>query len=236
MAVQRSTFSQSDLRDIVKGDTGLRGNNLLTDLDINRWGIRAQRQIASETHWYRTSATSNIIASTKEYDLPTDAIAIEEAYHNNLPLTGPIPLDYLENSWPLWRQVSSGTPTLYYLRGSTSIGLHPTPGASITGGLVLYYTAYPANPVNDADFYYTPIVLEEAIEIFCKLRASLKDVSGEGGKRVEYYRQEWAIWERKMAEFVENVSEGELIVSGSSGAGYRGSWLWNPDQTIPAPP
>lgn len=236
MALPRTTFSQTALRDIVRGDIGLRGNALLTDGDIDRWAVYAQRRVAEECHWLKTTATVDVVSGTAEYDLPLRPISIEELYHNNLPLLGPVPVDFLETWRPRFRQDPSGTPTAWYLRGATSLGLFPKPDTSLLAGLVVYYTAYPADPVNASDFYTAPTALEEAIICYAKLQASLKDIAGEGGKRVGYYQQEWQMWLQRCKDYVADVAEGEELVGGSTGMGWGLPGLWDNTHTIPGPP
>lgn len=235
MATMQSTFTQAGLRDLIKGDVGLRGNNLLTDADCTSWGIRAQRRIAEATHWFRTTATIDVVSGTALYDLPLRFISLEEVYHNNLPLLGPVPVDFLETWRPRFRQEPSGTPTAWYMRGASSLGLFPVPDTSLLAGLVVYYTAYPPDPANDAAFYGVPTVLEEALICYCKRLAAIKDIAGEGGKRIAIYEAEWAMWERKMVNYVADVAEGEELVGGSTGMGWGLPGLWDNTHTIPSP-
>ncbi len=235
MAVQRSRLTMKQLRDRVKGDLGLRSSNLIQDEDIDAWGVDAQTEIAEITHWYRTSTSVSSTADTALYDLPTDCLALEEVWHNDLPLC-PIRLVDFYRTHPNWRQDDSGTPTHWYVRGMTAYGLHPAPDATVANAIDLFYTALPPTPTLNTDTYYIPTALSEALVCYCKMRASEKDATGEGGRRFELYRNEWEQWKRKAMELVGSVSEGEVTVVGGFGSDYAGDAI-DPViyRTIPAP-
>jgi hypothetical protein len=235
VAVQRSRFSMKQLRDRVRGDLGLRSNALLTDEDLDFWGLAAQTELAEITHWYRTSTTAGTVDGTALVDLPSDCIAVEEVRHDDLPLS-PIRLVDFYRDHPNWRQDAEGTPTHYYLRGTTAIGLHPVPDTTDVDILTIHYTALPPSPALNTDTYYTPTALEEAIVVYCKLRASEKDAHGEGARRLDYYGRQWEQWKQRALAYVGNVAEAEAVVVGGHGSTPDGDW-WDviSSRVIPAP-
>lgn len=232
MAVQKTRLSVKTLRDRVRSDIGMRANALILDEDIDAWALAWQTEVAATTHWYRATDAVNTTASTALYDLPTDCIALEEVWHNDLPLQ----LVRLVDFHPNWRNDDAGTPTHYYLRGTTAYGLYPTPDTTATDVVDLYYTAFPASPTLNTDFYSLPTALEESLVDYCKLMASEKDASGEGARRIELYTRRVEGWRQKVMAYVGNVSEGELTVVGGGGSS---SWGDLGDiiatRTIPAP-
>lgn len=239
MAVNRSTFTQAGLRDRVKGDLGLRSTNLLTDADLTAWANEGQALLAHEAHWYRRNNPADpidVVLDQQEYDLPTDCIAVELVYHDGLPLRR-IDIGGLFNMNPLWRTDGSATPLYYYLRGTTAIGLYPKPDANLTDGLQVIYTALPANPTNDADFYYLPPACQDVLVDYCCLRACLKDSAGEGRAKIDFYQGRFEAGKRRFMRYVREMSEGLPLVLGENSWPTEDAW-WDVfhGQAIPAPP
>ena len=239
MAVQKSTYTVKQLRDQVRGDLGLRSSNLILDEDIDRWAYDAQTSIATLTHWYRKTTTANTVAytvsGTELYDLPTDCIALEEVWHDDLPLCQIRLVDFYRDH-PNWRLDGAGTPTHWYLRGTTAYGLHVPPDSAVSNAIRLFYTAIPPALTLNTDTYYIPTAIQDAIVCYCKFMASDKDSSGEGGRRVERWERKWEEWKAKAMAYVGNLAEGEHTVVGGYGSGYGGdefnSLIY---RTIPAP-
>lgn len=235
MSVQKTRLTVKTLRDRVRGDLGMRSNALLQDEDLDSWALAWQTELATLTHWYRTSSAVNTTSGQALYDLPTDCIALEEVWHDDLPLQLVRLVDF-QRANPNWRNESSGTPTHYYLRGTTAYGLYPTPDTTAVAALDLFYTAFPPALTLNGDFYYIPTALEESLVDYCKLMASEKDSSGEGARRVEMYARRVEGWRQKAMAYVGNAAEGEMTVVGGGGSASWGS-LGDiiATRTIPAP-
>jgi len=221
LATQRSTFTATNLYDRVRAEIGMRGSNLLVDADILVWANEAVRQCAAESHWYRTSTPATPTAGTAEYDLPTLCIAIEEVLWDGLPI-GQVSLADFYNFDPYWRSTSQGTPYCYYLRGTTKYGLYPTPDVSTANIITLYYTALPAENAGTTNTFEIPTASQRAIEAYCLYRASMKDATGEGARRVEIYQKEWLSELERLKETVANMNEAEVFVLGIDSC--RPSW------------
>jgi hypothetical protein len=234
MAVQKSRLSVKQLRDRVRGDLGMRSSALLTDEDIDSWGLAWQTEFAETTHWYRTSDLVNTTANLSVYDLPLDCISLEEVRHNDLPLQKVRLVDFYRDN-PNWRQDAPGTPRLWYLRGATGYGLYPTPAATATDEVELIYTAFPPALTLNTDFYYLPTAMEESLVDFCKLMASVKDASGEGARRIDMYARQVEMWRQKAAAFVDSVDEGSYTVVGGDSSGRGQAWWDITDRVIPEP-
>lgn len=213
VTLQVTTFTKDGLVDRVLGDIGLRGSNLVTAADINRWADDVTRQVAQETHWYRKTGTVDSVASQAEYSLPTDAINLEWIAFNSLPL-GLISYDELMVNEYYWRQTGAGTPYAYYRRGATSYGLYPKPDTSTVGAIELTYTAVPAVPASGSTAYSFPTAHQQLIECYCRWRASIKDATGEGGKRVDIYQREYLSEMLRFKQMVSDLGEGEALVMG----------------------
>jgi hypothetical protein len=223
MATQTSSFTKAELRDIVRGDLGLRSHSLLTDSDLDRWANRAVRRVAVITHWYIVDGPlRGVTSGTRTYDLaasPNDVIAVKEVYHDSIALAH-VSERWLDiNRWN-WRSEGNGTPQYYFLMGGTGISLHPIPDTTDVDILQVFYAAVPAAPAEQDDPYIVPVALEDYVEVYCKLQASLKDATGEGRERIAYYRGEVQLWEQRLAEFVNSMDQGStIIVGGDNDAG-----------------
>lgn len=240
MATPTSRFTQTGLLDRVRGDLGLRSANLLTDTELAYWGVEAQDIAARETRWYKTSAYVNAVSGTKEYDLPSGCLAIEEVNFSTSGTAGthlPMRLVTLSDLYEqdlYWRSSSTGTPLFYYLRGVTSYGLHSTPGTSITNGIQVVYVGLPTAPSAGGDFYAIPYGAGECIIAYVLWRASMKDATGEGGRRVDTYYQRWQQSLNDLKRQVESTSEGEACVLGEAGEARGLGWYdgFNPNNVI----
>lgn len=235
----RSTITQAGMLDRVRGDIGLRGNNLLTDNDIIAWANEISDEIGQRFRWYRTASSINSVSGTKEYPFPTGMIALEEVYYNDRPMMRMSLADF-EINYAYFRQQNIGTPIFYYLRGNSGIGFQPTPGDSVANNIFLVYTGLPPHPANNADFYTVPYGGERAIISGAKLRAAEKDSSGEGARRYEMLLRRHEEDMQMLQRAIESVADGEGVVIGSDStpelAGWRRWWGFDPFNTVTPPP
>jgi hypothetical protein len=230
-----SSYTKATARDIVKGDLGLRSNNLLQDGDIDRWMATAQGDAARVTGWFQ-KANQSIVTTADQalYDLPTDLLSIRAMRYLTLPIRL-VTVEELDRMWWNWQQQGSGTPRYWYRRGFTQFGLFPMPSASGTTDLKMDYTAVPTGPAADADHYTIPTVLEEMLTSYAKFMASMKDSSGEGARRIDYYRKEWEEGLNDLRSLVRDGAERESIVLGADGESQEGVW-WDPIYFATVPP
>ena len=234
MALLQTSFTLCELHEYTLGDIGMRGSNLISESDVSRWAKEFLRLAAQQTHWYRTSLVTGTTADTQEYDLPAGCLAVEDIYHLDLPLEAMTHSDLMRFD-PWWQTTASGTPYAYYVRGATAYGLYPKPSATDADAVTLFYTAIPAMPATPNDTLPFPTANELAIRAYCLWRASLKDASGEGARRVQVYEQEWKAELQRLKESVSDFHQRELIVVG----GHRtrgGDWRDVIERSsIPAP-
>lgn len=240
MATPQTRFTQTQLIDRVRGDLGLRTAAFLTDAEIALVAIEASDMASREARWYKTSTTVNSTSGTKEYDLPTGCLAVEEVNYSTSGVTGThlpmqlITLSDLYKQDPYWRSTSTGTPLFYYLRGVTSYGLHNTPGTSVTTGIQVVYTALAPVPATGSDTYSIPHSGGEFLLAYVKHWASMKDANGEGGRRVDAFERIWKEALERLKREVESTSEGEACVLGADGENVGIGWWdnFNPNATI----
>jgi hypothetical protein len=236
----RSSYTLTDLIDRVLGDLGLRNNNLVTSGDIRRWANEAQTILARDTRSFRMIVVSGVTSGTAEYPIPSEVegrtIAIEEVLFDGRPIPCfAINRVYAENAY--WRTAQAGTPRCYYHRGFSTIGLYPSPNADAADALTLVVTAIPPEVTEPEDQYYILHGLEDAIVTFCCLRASIKDAYGEGKSRIDFYREEWRIAQRRAQEVAASMPERESLRIGEN-AVLLGHWanpFWTPADTVATP-
>src|SRR5688572_16083806 len=142
--VQRSRYQISQFYTNVRARLQLTGSNRISDAQILTFLNEGQDELAQETHWYRSSSSINSVSGTKEYDIPTDVIGIEEVWWNPLerrlwPMT-PETIDGLYLTASDWRYASNGTPSYYYVNMNSAIGLHPTPDESTASAIFVVYS------------------------------------------------------------------------------------------------
>lgn len=86
-----------------------------------------------------------------EYTLPNNYLAAYRVLHSSRPLEE-VSINGLDANLSDWT-LNTGTPNKYYTRRTTNtvIGIRPTPLASSTGTLTVYYYLRPNDLVNSTD-------------------------------------------------------------------------------------
>lgn len=233
----RSSFTLEDLVTRVKSDLAYANNNFITSGDVQRWANEAQTILARETHAFHVTVVSGTTSGTSEYPIPSDAVgralSIEEVHYDSKPLPC-VSINWLYANNRLWRSATPGTPLYYFHRGFSSVGLYPTPDTTDSDILSITYTAIPPEVTEDEDMFYIPHGCEDAIVIYCKLCACIKDAFGEGKARLDYYRNEWEMCKRRAREVTASVNENEVLKYGEQAAYHSGGFdpFWTSSETI----
>lgn len=233
MPTQQSRLTVAQLRDRVRGDIGARSNNFVTDADIDAWAQEASDTIATETKWYRLAEQSfPVTALQAEYDLPAELLALE-AVRFDLKIIWPISIENLPRQSRLWQQ-QSGTPYLYYFRGSTKIGLYPKPATTSATLCKIDYAANAPLPALTTEKYNIPLGSDTLLIAYCCYRASIKDITAEGIRRVPIFKQEWDMGLRDLKGQFYDKNEGETLIGGSDGRFISDLTVdgWNPYSVI----
>lgn len=218
---QKSRYTVATFITNVRDALQLQGSNRVTDANIQNWLNEAQDIIATETHWYRTSSYISTVAATKEYDLPSSCMTVEEAWWDPnqrrlMPMT-PADLEGLAFYSPNWRYTTDATPIYYYVNVNSAIGLHPTPNANGTNALFLVYTALPPHASTTSDYQYIPVGGERALTHYACFKASIRDAVGEGQKRLASFQALWQQDLQAMKRQVEALYEEDMTVIGEFG-------------------
>jgi hypothetical protein len=232
----RSTYTLSDLVTRVLSDLALSNNNLITSGDISRWANEGQTILARDTRSFHLVVVSGTTSGTREYPIPIDVvgrtIGIEEVIYDGTPLPC-YTISQISAENYFWRAAAAGTPRGYYHRGFSSIGLYPAPDQTDEDILTLVVTAIPPEVTEPEDNFYVLHGCEDALVIYCKLQASIKDSYGEGKERIPYFRQEWQMCQRKAQEVAASMSEGERLRYGENAQlGRRNSPFWSSPNSL----
>lgn len=223
----RSIVTLAEAIDECRGDLGLRGSSLVTDDDVTRWLNRGQDRLAQLLRWFRTAEVMGTTADQKEYALPAPAtgrcIQIEEIRYDNQQLQAITFNDLIRVDWN-YQSAGTGQPDWYYLRGNTGFGLHLTPSVTDADILTVLYVALPPHLSADDELFFCPHGGEEYIITYAKLRASEKDIYGEGARRVDQFRADLNEALIATKRNVDQVSDRERVVRGSDSLdeGYAG--------------
>ncbi len=213
----RTSYTLADAVTEVLSDLALDDNTVITSGDVRRWMNRAQDIIARDTQAFEVTTVMGVTSGTYEYALPSEsagrAIAIIEVLYNDDPLPF-LSLGQLYAYDPNWRIRGNGTPQFYYLRGMSAIGLYPAPALTESDSLTVTYRAIPPVVTEDEDQFYCPHGCEDALLLYAKLQASLKDAFGEGKERIGFYRGEWKEARARAVQVVAQTAEHEKVHMG----------------------
>lgn len=100
---------------------------------IKKWLNDAERQYCAETEYsVKKSTSTSTVAATREYDIPSDSLAIREVYYSGNRL-GRIEFEDTIHS----DGDHSGTPSGYYVENK-KIGLEPIPSDAATLTVTYY--------------------------------------------------------------------------------------------------
>lgn len=219
--VQKSRYTVATFITNVRDALQLQSSNRVTDANIQNWLNEASDIIARETHWYRTSSYVSVVAATKEYDLPTGCMTVEEAWWDPtqkrlMPMT-PADLEGLAFYSPNWRYTTDAVPIYYYVNVNSALGLHPTPNTTTSNALFLVYTALPPHNSATTDYMYHPVGCEVDLTHYACWKASIRDASGEGQKRMGEFEKLWMQGLMRVKRQVEALFEEDMTVIGEFG-------------------
>ena len=176
----RTTRTRAEFVARVRSDLGLTGSSLLGTDEIGDWLIEAQERFAVETNWFRAGHNMGATAGTAAYDLPSTAsyrcLSICEVWHNDIKMT-PLTQDRVARFSPNWRN-ESGTPSWYFLQGSSSFYLYPTPATTDADAIDVFFSALPPKVTAAGDQYYLPHGFDDYLLNYACWRASVIDAHG----------------------------------------------------------
>lgn len=191
-------------------------SSLYSTDEVGGWLYEAQTRFANETHWFRFGHNMGVTAATAQYDLPSTSsyrtLFIDEVWHNDLKLAHTTK-SRIAASTPNWRN-ESGTPTHWFLTGSSSIYLYPTPSTTDADALDVFGAALPPSVTAADDQYYMPHGFEDYLINYACWRGCLKDKAGEGMKAVVIYQDLWMRDLERGKQKVQEADNPEIVVVG----------------------
>ena len=237
----RSTFTYAEANDRVLGDLGLRNNNMITSGDVGNWMNEAQTILARDSQAFYATFAIPTVSGTAEYAIPFDsgarAISIVTAEYKGVALFPYSLLTvYAEN--PRWRTAPASTPRGYWQRSFSSIGLYPAPSSSGSADLVVIAAVVPPQVTAPDDFFYIPHGCEDALIVYAKLCASIKDAYGEGKERIPFFAAEWKAAKLRVEQMVAESRGQEIISAGQIGLLRDRDypfWWWNDPGAVATP-
>lgn len=156
------------------------GSGFYTDAQLAQWLNDGVRDLAVTVEPLETSATVTTVTSTREYQLPTNALSVKAAQFLD---TGDAWYNLNETTWqrlfretPDWQNDTAGQPVDWYWRQNV-VGLHPAPSADYSGAdtLRILYTYIPGTMSGANDTSGLDEWLDDAIILYAVYRAYLKD-------------------------------------------------------------
>lgn len=138
----------------------------LKSADLLRWTNAAQREVASSHKVLKGTATNNLVAGQTLYEIPTNSpvYQLQGVHVEGKPLKATsfqsAQETILQDDPDL---TASGEPKIWY-EWDGDLYIYPASDKDVTGGLVLFYIAYPQNltqlsdPLQVPDRFYNQIV------------------------------------------------------------------------------
>lgn len=184
----------------------------VTDADIIRWINDGQRKIVlrNDTLLEKT-ATTDSVAGTQEYSLPTDLLVLKFIQYKDsgatayLKLRGLTPVEFNEyiDGWSDSGSIK-GVPQVFTIFSGKIIA-YPTPVTSVTAGFKIYYNRQPVDVTTGSDTPDLPLLYHDVLVNYCMQQAYELDedpqsASGELAKVAEDIdllrgREDWKVQE-----------------------------------------
>lgn len=126
-------------------------NSHFTDPEINDYLNQAVTFLGTQMEWSEQTDQASCSAGQTLYQLPSDFIAIVDAYFNNRKLVILERADLAQLS-STWQNDPEGIPRYAYKADVNVIGLYPTPDSTQDGfPIQIQYIQLPATLVQDTD-------------------------------------------------------------------------------------
>lgn len=149
------------------------------DSHLDRWINEGCIEIARSAEVLETSDTIDVVASTREYDLPDDMIRAHrvdfevdgDGRHASLGYR-----DFHNANAVQWHGDYEGMPTLYTMwgrPGAVKLVLYPSP--AYTGTLTVHYYKLPTPPTDDTSTLDIPEGWENVVYLYAEYRALRRD-------------------------------------------------------------
>lgn len=171
----------SDILFRVKTTFGDTAGVQITDANIINWINDAQRELSNKSQNLQVRATTDLIAGQMEYAKPPNCLNLRDVRISGQSLRG-IVLQEADAQFPNWDNPATwavGDPN-YFWSYSEHIDIYPVPAATVTSGIVLYYTRTPVTVALTTDVPELDPLYHSLIVRYCMQQAYELDENYQG--------------------------------------------------------
>jgi hypothetical protein len=203
------------------------------DTELTTWINEGARDVARRGEILESTSTINTVAGTQQYSMPADTLRVYRVEWSRDGATGTtiLALEYkdfnsMDSVWWSQQKTSRGDPYWFTMWGfppNLNLVVYPTPDATVTAGLKLYYYRLPLTVVSGSDVVECPAGWEDLILDYAEYSAWRKD----GNPQWQESKQ---LYEEKLANLI-NTSRRWSDQSDSI-QGTRGilpGWVYDPN-------
>lgn len=204
-----------------------------TDAELTTWINEGANDIARRGEILQATTTINTVSGTQQYTLPNNTIRVYRVEWSRDGATGSsiIPLEYrdfnsMDGVWWSNQKSSRGDPYWFTMWGfppGLNLVLYPTPDATVTAGIKVYYYRLATAASAGGDTVECPSGWEDLIADYCEYSAWRKDGN-----------QQWAdaksLYEAKLVEMIDHSRRWtDQSDSFQSNGGPLPRWIWGAD-------
>lgn len=204
-----------------------------TDDELTAWINEGANDIARRGEILQATTTINTVANTQQYALPDRTLRVYRVEWSRDGATGTtiIPLEYrdfnsMDGVWWSRQKTSRGDPYWYTMWGfppNLNLVLYPTPDATVTAGITVYYYRLPTAASTGGDTVECPSGYADTIIDYCEYSAWRKDGNPQ-------WTDAKAIYETKVEQLIDHsrrwTDQADAI---QSGGGPLPRWIWDSD-------
>lgn len=159
--------------------------------------------LGTEMEWPIQVSTATSILDQALYELPSDFIAITDAYFDNDPLTI-LERGDLKTICATWQDANSGTPKYIYKADNGVFGLYPAPDSAVAGDSIqIEYISIPATLSSDTDVPDIHTAFQLCLPFYAAYRAQ-KSIGNEKAAASNF--ADYEIHKKKLMSRVQNWS------------------------------
>ncbi len=202
-----------DIKNALRNELGLGQRGIVKPEELIDFCNRGVKEAAAEImcvkpDYFKTKSISNIVNGTSTYAMPTDIFGAKIRLVERLDGDEWVPVKQIKLS--NIRRVIYNDPFQYDLENTSGAGLqivlYPTPQASITNGLRIWYLRRTKPVTVDSDAVDLP-EFNEFVYQFCKLRVLEKLDRAMNGAAVDLAKQELEDLRKLMVRSLSNMVE-----------------------------
>jgi hypothetical protein len=167
-----ASLTVGDITTRVQRQFGDETNAQISEQDVIRWINDAMRDIVLNVGLLQVRAVTTVLDDENEYSLPTDILKLQSVKYNGVALRG-ISIQEADELVPDRDNTDStpkGTPQ-YFWTFANNITLYPTPDATLTDGLRVYYNRIPTDVAATGDVPELPVEYHNRIVEYCLAQA-----------------------------------------------------------------